>query len=99
MSGASPASDEDPAVAVYDGRVLIGLIFDRWTGCVATDADRGRSAASQPGRKLRTPTTRRPGFRRAASRPPEMTDATDTELAAPDSKHRDIIPELPVDAE
>ena len=39
-TGCRELTDEDPAVSVYDGRVLVGLIFDRSTGCVATDAGR-----------------------------------------------------------
>ncbi len=40
MKTPAPPLDEDPAVAVYDGRLLLGFIFDRATGCIATDADR-----------------------------------------------------------
>ena len=40
VSAAAPPPDEDPIVAVYDGRLLIGLIFDRRDGCIATGADR-----------------------------------------------------------
>ena len=98
MSGTSPASDEDATVSVYDGRVLVGLIFDRSTGCVATDADRrplGRFATWKEAAHAIHEATRL----QASGIHAELSDATDTELAAPDSKHRDIIPELPFDAE
>ena len=98
MSGASPASDEDPACAVYDGRPALGLIYDRSTGCVATDAARrplGRFATWEQAAHAIHDATRL----QARGIHAEMSDATDTELAAPDSKRRDIIYELPFDAE
>jgi hypothetical protein len=37
----APYLDEDPDVSVYDGQRLLGLIFARRDGFLATDADRG----------------------------------------------------------
>ena len=59
MKTPAPPLDEDPAVAVYDGRLLLGFIFDRATGCIATDSDRRPIGASPPGGRHRAPSMNR----------------------------------------